>query len=289
MISTTTQILHPSSYYVGYNVSQYFCKPNQTFPITVIVTNIDGKKCFETKVTIQIERKWLEKKQDKRGLVTFESHKETITQYITSSSDCKNPSVFKFEPNGKYGDYNFLFIVKDEKGRKNSCNLSFSVSGGYSQSVEERIRKTQFECDKLTLIPNKKQYQVGDKAEIFIISSIFPCFGTLVVDCEGIMELQHFEMKDSTEIVSFNIKEELVPNAFVDIYLNGHKYEKEFEGSDQIVPSPAYAYGGLEIEVSAQNHELHITTTPSETRVLPGKFHNKKKYNNKKNFFFFNY
>jgi hypothetical protein len=57
-------LLHPSLYYIGVNVKRAYGKPNDLFPMEVIVTDIDGKVKEGVPFWIKQTRSWV---QDEKG------------------------------------------------------------------------------------------------------------------------------------------------------------------------------------------------------------------------------
>ena len=117
MSSSTTVLLHPSKYYVGYKAQKRFCSQNQVVPIEVIVTGIDGKLADKVNVELQVTRKWYEQVEDERGLAKLEDKEEITKHKLVSSSDKEKPCTFNFESKNKPGNYTFSFSVQDERGR----------------------------------------------------------------------------------------------------------------------------------------------------------------------------
>ena len=54
--SKSTVLLHPSNYYVGYRANRKFCKPNQSVPIDLVVSNTEGKLIADVEIKIKIRR-----------------------------------------------------------------------------------------------------------------------------------------------------------------------------------------------------------------------------------------
>eukprot|EP01091_Cochliopodium_minus_P005035 TRINITY_DN1498_c0_g1_i3.p1 TRINITY_DN1498_c0_g1~~TRINITY_DN1498_c0_g1_i3.p1 ORF type:complete len:2381 (-),score=691.25 TRINITY_DN1498_c0_g1_i3:21-7163(-) len=264
----TSILLHPSSLYVGFKVNQFFCRHQDKVPISICVASIDGT-FVSTKVKIEISRSYQEKKEDKRGMSYFESKSDIFKEQITSSSDSKSAAIYNFEPKGKYGNYVFTFIVEDKEGRKNKSKMNFTVSGGQSESSKPKS-KTKIDLDKIELFPNKSMYHIGEVAEVLVSSPFSPCHGCLVVDCDGILDFYNFEMSEGSEVVKFNIKKEIIPNAILKAYVNGYKIEPSDDKKNSTVKVPAYAFGEIEINVSNKIHSLTVTPTPSEKDVIPG-------------------
>ena len=117
MSSSTSVLLHPSNYYVGYKARKRFCAQNQIVPIEVIVTSIDGKWVDKVSVDLQVTRKWYQEVEDERGLAKTEEKEEITKHKLISSSEKETPCTFNFESKDKPGTYSFCFVVQDQRGR----------------------------------------------------------------------------------------------------------------------------------------------------------------------------
>jgi uncharacterized protein YfaS (alpha-2-macroglobulin family) len=97
-----------------------------------------------------------------------------------------------------------------------------------------------------------------------LLISPFPnAFGTLQLECGGIVHTENIEMKDETHIINFEIKKEWIPSLRIIAELNGtHKLE------NGLIPS--IANGETKVDISTKIHQLDITAEPSSTKVMPG-------------------
>eukprot|EP01091_Cochliopodium_minus_P010623 TRINITY_DN2855_c0_g1_i2.p1 TRINITY_DN2855_c0_g1~~TRINITY_DN2855_c0_g1_i2.p1 ORF type:complete len:1932 (-),score=539.22 TRINITY_DN2855_c0_g1_i2:115-5910(-) len=269
MSSSTSILLHPSNYYVGYKAQRKFCKPGQTIPIEVVVSNADGKLLDKIEVKVTITRTWHEQTQDERGLEKVEKKTEITNTTLTSSSDKNKPVVLNFEGK-KSGEYEFEFTVQDERLRSNTSVLSdFTVSGGFNPRKYANNKKITSET--VSIIPNKKSYEAGEVAEVLIVSPFSPAHGVLTVDCEGVEHLETFELKDDSDIFNFKIKKEWIPGATIQVQLNGSQFRTNDIGIAQknAPKRPAFASGSIRFDVSEKFYELDVEVTPSKKKTGP--------------------
>ena len=130
---TQTQFLvHPSTYYVGFQLGTNYGKKDQPIQAKVIVTDVDGNLIDNVSIDCHVIGTGQQKKEDANGLVVYEEVKEE--QQLTSLSSNKDPVHINFTPT-LGGKYNISFTVKDEQGRlAMSFYDNLYVMGGYCES-----------------------------------------------------------------------------------------------------------------------------------------------------------
>jgi hypothetical protein len=94
---TQTQFLiHPSKYYVGFQLLNNYGKKNQLVQTKVIVTDVDGNLIDNVLIECKIVGIGKEKKEDKNGLTIFEEIKDE--QQLTNLSSNKDAINVDFTP-----------------------------------------------------------------------------------------------------------------------------------------------------------------------------------------------
>ena len=261
---TQTQFLvHPSTYYVGFQLGTNYGKKDQPIQAKVIVTDVDGNLIDNVSIDCQVVGTGQQKKEDANGLVVYEEVKEE--QQLTSLSSNKDAVNIDFTPIFG-GKYNIAFTVKDEQGR---LAMSFYddlyVMGGDVKEFERQ--KVEFvPTDTLTVIPNATNYQVDDTCELLISVPFSPANGLILLDCEGqVSQPIQFQVesgKDSTTI-QFPISKDWVPGFTAHVELTGvSPRETELNGSPN---RPAIAVGSVAIEVSKDFYKLNVLVNTKES------------------------
>ncbi|CAF1121901.1 unnamed protein product [Rotaria sordida] len=255
---TQTQfIIHPCTYYVGFQVVNNYGKKNQIVQTKVIVTDIDGNLIDNVSIECKIVGIGKQRKEDENGLIVFEEIKDE--QHITSLSSNKDAININFTPT-LGGIYNISYTVKDEQGRLTmSFYDNFYIAGGYGQEMEKQ-KVEYIPTDTLTIIPNATNYQPDDTCELLILTPFSPANGLLMFDCEGqISQPIQFQVepgKDSTT-VQFKLSKDWIPGFTVHVELTG-SVPREVEGVDS--PNrPAIAVGSVTLEVSRDIYKLDIS------------------------------
>ena len=249
---TQTQFLvHPSKYYVGFQLTTNYGKKDRPIQARVIVTDVDGNLMDNVPIQCQI--------------IGVEQQNKEDEQQLTSLSSNSAATIIEFTPK-LGGSYKISFTVKDDEERlATSFYEDFYVTGG-TRIYSERKKLEFVPSDKLTVIPNATDYQVGDTCELLISVPFSPANGLIVFDCEGqVGEPIQFEVtdeKDSTT-VAFQISKDWVPEFTAHVELIG-TCSREIELQDSPT-RPAFAVGSVAIQVSRDIYKLNVQVNTNET------------------------
>ncbi|CAF4606961.1 unnamed protein product, partial [Rotaria sp. Silwood2] len=259
-------LIHPCTYYVGFQFVKNYGKKDELVRTKVIVTDIDGNLINNVLVQCDIIGHGKEKKEDQNGLTIFED--VTDEQRLTIFSSNEDAVNIDYTPKIG-GRYKISYSVKDEQGRlAMSYYENFYVSGGYVQEVKER-KVDYVPTDRVTIVPNATTYQPNDLCELLILAPFSPANGLLILDCDGqVSQPIHFQIesgKDSTT-VAFKISKDWVPNFTVYAELTG-SIPREIEVSDSLY-CPAIATGSASLEVSKDIYKLNVLINTKETNKL---------------------
>src|SRR5206468_4691198 len=104
------------------------------------------------------------------------------------------------------GQYTITATVMDDKERFNESTLTVWVPGGKTPP------KRNVEQEEAQIIPNKKDYQPGDVAELRVSSPFKPAEGVLTLRRDGLVKTERFTMKDSSITLKIPLEEKYLPN-----------------------------------------------------------------------------
>ncbi len=256
--ASSTVLVHPADLYVGLRTSRTFYEKGKPILFDAIVTDLDGKPVADRSIelrTVRLEWQW------NKG--TW-SEVEVGEQRLTLGSQDKPVSGSFDTPEG--GTYRITATISDAQGRKNLTQLTRWVSGGKQPSAE------QVQQEEATLIPDRKEYQPGDTAEILVQSPFAPAEGLLTLRRGGILYTERFRMTEQTYTVRVPITEAYIPNLWVQVDLVGAAIRLNSQGeADTSLPSrPAYAKGSLELSVPPYSRTLSVQAVPQARELEPG-------------------
>ncbi len=123
---------------------------------------------------------------------------------------------------------------------------------------DEYVSWRQESNNRITLIADKQEYQVGDTAEILVAS---PYSGTvqalITVERGHLMDTDVREITTNSYVLRVPILEEMVPNVFVSVIL--------VQGSEQAPNELAtFKMGVIKLPISLASKQLTITLTPDK-------------------------
>ncbi len=266
---TANLLVHPAALYVGLRTERIFVAREEPLPVDIIVTDLDGAAVAGVAVELKAERLvW-----QQRGGEWREVPAATQTCKVVSA---KEPARCTVEtPEG--GTYRITATVTDAQGRPNRTELTRWVAGG------ERPPAREVEQEEATLIPDKKDYQPGDVAEILVQSPFYPAEGVLTLRRSGLARSERFSMDGSTITLRVPIQAGYIPNVHVQVDLVGAAERTGdaavagaggVPGRGGVTPPlpkrPAYAMGELNLLVPPLSRTLSVEASPQDEKLEPG-------------------
>ncbi|MBC7236434.1 MAG: hypothetical protein H5T69_11390, partial [Chloroflexi bacterium] len=256
--SQTTLLVHPADRYVGLRSERVFVQQGQPLEIEAIVTDLDGNAIEGVTVEMRAVRlhwAWV------RGAWQEQERDEQTCELVSAGE----PKRCAFStPEG--GTYRITATVRDAQGRRNMTQITRWVSGG-ARPPADRI-----EQEEATLIPDRREYQPGDTAEILVQAPFAPAEGLLTVRRRGLVSTERFRSEDGSYTLRVPIEEEDIPNVFVQVDLVGAAPRRNAQGEiDEELPQrPAYASGNLDLSVPPYRRTLKVTAEPQARELEPG-------------------
>ncbi|MBK9036219.1 MAG: hypothetical protein IPL61_34080 [Myxococcales bacterium] len=256
--AATTLLIHPAVHYVGLRSKRPYVDKGQPIEVEAIDVDLDGQAVLGRPIELQAVR--LDWKYDKGRYVETE---EDVQACALTSAAAAGLCSFT-TPEG--GQYRITGVVTDDRGRKNRTELTVWVSGGKTPPARD------VEEEQVTLIPNAKEYQPGDTAELLIQAPFYPAEGVLSVRRSGIVSSSRFTMTGPTHKVTVPITDGYTPNLYVQVDLVGMSARVGDDGQpDATLPKrPAYGVGTINLAVPPRHRTLAVTITPPTDKLAPG-------------------
>ncbi len=258
--SSSTLLVHPSSLYVGLRSEKTFVDEGEPFIIKSIVTDIDGKIIPNVSIDLRLAR--IEYDYDENG--QYKSKEvDQQTELIKSASEAVE---VKFLPK-EGGSYKLTARITDEKGRANETEMTLWVSGG--KTLPERDLKQE----QIQLIPDKKDYKVGETAQILVQAPFYPAEALLTLRQLGIVKSERFTIDSPTYTIKVPIEEGYLPNVHLQVDLVGEaERAKPKDGNpDALLPKrPAFAVGQLNLSIPPISRTLTVNAKPQKSAIEPG-------------------
>ena len=256
--ASSTILVHPADLYVGLKSPRSFVRKGQPIIVQCIVTDLDGKAVPSRDVRVSAVR-------------TFNSYekgqwveKETDRQECTVRS-ASNPVECRFEP--KEGSrYRVTATVEDDRRRKNQGEISVVVAG-VATAPERDLKK-----EEVTIIPDKKEYQPGETAELLVQAPFYPAEGLLTLRRGGLVTAELVRIDDSSTVIKVPIRDGYVPNLYAQVDLAGVAVRADEAGKpdDRLPKRPAYASGYCKLSIPPLSRKLDVRATPRSKTMEPG-------------------
>ncbi|MDI7266770.1 MAG: alpha-2-macroglobulin family protein, partial [Myxococcota bacterium] len=251
-------LIHPGALYVGLRGTRAFVREGESLHVEAIVADLDGKAVAGREIAVRAVRLQWEQKGD-----DWEETEVDPSDCGVRSAD--GPVTCTFRPR-EGGSYRVTASVADDAGRKNETEIRLWVAGGQApprRGIDE---------DRVTLIPDRKEYRAGETAEVLVLAPFAPAEGLMTVRRSGILRTERFSMSGATHTLRVPIDEAFVPNVHVQVHLAGavERTTDDGEPDPHLPRRPAHASGSVDLPVPPRERTLRLDVRPCETRVEPG-------------------
>jgi len=167
---------------------------------------------------------------------------------VKQSSSSRLPTVVWFKVKIK---------SRDAKGNEVIASTTLWVSS------EQYVSWRQQNSNRIDLIADKKNYTVGETAEILIASPFQGTAEALVtVERGSVLKVEHVTLTSNSLIYKIPITEDFAPNVYVSVML--------VKGVDVNNPVAAFRAGLVQLAVDNKQKEIQIDVTPDKAQAGPG-------------------
>ncbi len=256
---STSLLVHPADLYVGIKSPRTFVQKGENIEVETIVSDLDGKLIASRDVEIKAVLKdyvfekgaWTEKAIDEQNC------------NIKSAADDKGV-ICKFTAKAG-GRYTITARVLDDRERANESEFTIWVAGG------KTIPKRNVEQEEAQIIPDKKDYQPNDTAEILVLSPIENAEGVLTLRREGLVKTERFTIKGSSTILRIPLEEKYLPNIIAQVDLVGAAQRTNDKGEieTKLANRPAFASGSINLPISIDSRKLNVSAEPESKTLEP--------------------
>jgi len=251
----TAAIVHGAEFYAGLAPRGYLVEAGEEQEVDLLAVDWDGEPLTDVPLTVVfMAHRWYSvRRQAEDGNYYWDwTAQDTPLLTTTVTTDDQGQATAAFTPR-KAGSYRVRVIGQDSQGNETRASAYFWVWGG-SEFVSWRRESN----NRIDLIADKKEYQVGDVAEILIPSPYSGTVQALVTIERGhVMETEVRELESNSEVLRLPISEAFVPNAFVSVVL--------VQGSEQAPDGLAtFKMGVVKLPVSVKSKELNISLAPDK-------------------------
>lgn len=248
--STASLLVHPSERYVGVQAKKSFVDEKSDFPLELIVTDIDGR--LLPGIPVDVELFQVDYEYSSRG--GYQRKDKLVEKKSVTSAETPTEVILKPREGGTY---RVVTYVRDQKERVNQTELTFWKAGGSLPSTDK------VELETLTVVPDRKEYEPGQTAEILVMAPFAEGEGMVVWSRDGFMRQERFSLKNGTATLRQPLTEEMIPNVRASITCVG----KAAWGKRE---RPAVAVANLDLSISTASRKLTIELEPDRDSLEPG-------------------
>ncbi len=263
----TEALVHKGVFYVGMRPERYVGQAGRENSVDVITVDWDSEPWPNQELTLVFaEHNWYSvRRQAEDGQYYWESAVEDVPVLTTTvTTDGAGEAQARFTP-GKGGIYKVTASGLDEGWNEVRSSTYMWISGrGY-------INWRQEDNDRIELVADQRQYQVGDTATILIPHPYQGPVKALVTIERGHIYRHWVQtLESNSEQIEIPITEDLIPNVFVSVVV----VKGEGTPSEEEEGAPAsFKIGYAQLSIDAAEKELHIEMRPdrpSDAHYEPG-------------------
>ncbi len=255
---STSFIVHPSELYVGIRSPRMFVQKGEPLVVETIATDIDGKLIARREIRMRAV------------LIDWAFENGEWKERETAPQDCVvrsgNAAVQCSFRTNEGGRYRVTASVIDDRERRNESQMTLWVAGGKSEPQRDVAQ------EKVELIPNQKEYESGQTAEILVQAPFFPAEGVVTLRRSGLVSTERFTMNSASHTLKIPINDAYVPNIHVQVDLVGAAVRTDDAGNAKpsLPRRPAFAAGELNLTIPPLKRKLAVTATPRDKALEPG-------------------
>ena len=254
----TSAVVHKGEFYIGLSPRSYVVTQGDAAQVDVITVDAQSQPVPDTKVELVVSQiEWMsvrEKAADGNSYwVSRPKKTPVITETLTT--DAKGAAVLNWTPKAP-GEYKIEATGRDSKGHAIRSAAYTWVSG--PNYVPWRTENN----DRIKLVADKSEYEVGDTAEILVPSpyhtegaqSEGKVKALLTTERGQVLSSKVIELAGNSEVIKLPITAEDAPNVFVSLVL--------MKGMDKATPLGSFKVGLAPLKVSVADKELQVILTP---------------------------
>ena len=259
-----TIIIHAANVYVGVATARSVARAGDPTELDVLTVDWSGERIALQDVQYEIVRREWEnvfEETETGGHWTWTTH-DVDVETGTVTTDVNGFATLTFTPS-EGGTYKILVLVSDADGHETRSSLFVWASG------PETVSWRRSSDDRITLIADKTEYEVGETARILIPSPYGePHWALVTVERNGILSRDVMLLESNSTVLELPITPSHIPNIYVSVVLFQGLEAAQAAGSDGArVAETKVGYAAL--TVSRDPMQLHITLQPSDTQPLP--------------------
>jgi uncharacterized protein YfaS (alpha-2-macroglobulin family) len=259
-------IVHPGDFYVALRQpDDFFAAKGSAIEPKVEALDPAGHAKSGVKVKVDLLRRAWKTVLEASGTVGTHYESHPVDTSVATCDITTGPALVGCKLTVPDAGY-FILRATAKDARGNALAASTALYGiGESASASWSVS----DSTSLSLVADKKSYEVGDTAKILVKSPFHDADALVTVERAGIYSEQRMALTGATPTISIPVTEAMRPNAYVAVHLVRGR-TKAAPPSGQDVGAPAFALGYVELALDPEARRLKVAVTPSKTELHPG-------------------
>lgn len=265
-----TMPVHQGEYYVGILSKDYVASKGKEAQFEVITVDRDGMPVGGKSVDVSLlKREWntVKKKQVDSDFYYENNYDDVLKEKKTVTTDANGHADVSFTAQ-EGGSYKIATASTDGRG-----NTVTSATEIYVTS-DDFVNWGQENNDRIELVPDKLEYQVGDTAHVLVKSPYQNVYALVTHERGDIVHKEVIKITSNSQTIDVPITNESLPNEFVSVLL--------VKGNDTAagLPDPgteiderdvaAFKLGYTTLQVDTSSRKLGIEVTSDRAKYHPG-------------------
>ena len=255
-------LVHPADFYLGIETPKdwFFTTPVGLTP-RVLALSPRGERLVGRRVRLElVARRWTLAREVAEGR-NAHAVTQVVDRVVTSCEVVTGADPRGCALEAKEGGY-YLVVARATDGRKNPVEAAIGMyglgAGRFGWGDDDRAR--------VELVPNKKEYKVGETAKILVKSPFQEAEALVTVERAGVYRSEHRKLVGSMPTIEIPITEELRPNAYVAVHL----LRGRSGGKKEELVGASYRMGYADLRVDPEGRRLKVEVKPSRREARPG-------------------
>lgn len=268
--SRATMPVHQGQYYVGIMGQDYVGSKGKDSNFEVITVDADGNPVAGKSVTVTLyKREWntVKKKQVDSDFYYENNFDDVKEAQKTVTTDDKGHATVSFAPQ-KGGSYKIATESTDSLGNKITSATEMYVTS------QDFVNWGQENNDRIELVPDKQEYQVGDTAHVLVKSPYQNVYALVTHERGDIVYKKVMMISSNSTTIDVPITDASLPNEFVSVLLvkgNGSAAGLQDPGKEVDEREvAAFKLGYTTLQVDTSTRKLGIEVTSDRPKYHPG-------------------
>lgn len=254
-------VVHAAEVYVGLRTDRTVLREGQQVAIEAVLVDLEGERKPGQAIDITVFRRVTERKaEEKDGQWTY-AYTTKEEEAGKCALESRGVPVKCDVEVGDAGTYVVRGEAKDANGRSTRTETQIYVHGEDAVVWDQDDRRVD-------IVPDKKQYEPGQTANLLLRSPFDEAWGVVIVEREGISRHIAVAVHGGAAAVPLKIAKSMVPGVTVSAMLVRGRTEVPGAPPGQDLGMPAMAVGQVDLDISTKQNQI-VVELEAPTEIEP--------------------